>query len=276
LRQDHAVAIANRVDAVQLATAAFLQTQPPLPVFTWNDDFARPLAYDMSLNVSSAYERHEDRGIVRNRFDSVGRSIVQADSFVVLLPGDDEWTRPTAPEAWWTLAWEMPGQVQVYRVPATPPAIGGLTPLTALAPLGIGVSIQAAGQSSAVVLPERSLILAVAFDHPAPSAFALRAATNCAGRSPGRSVTVPFGATDARLELPVDAAANGQPVTCALQVAGPDDRWATVGQVDVAALLVDEPEGRYTLARPPDGTGGWQATYQPFVRGGGAVIAVAP
>jgi len=120
VRNDHAYWRANRVDAVEIQVADFLKTQPPSPLFTWDDDFARYISPHIGLDKTSAYERQNNRGVVRNRFDAAGNSLVEPGSFVVVNDAAAAPGLKTAPDPSWQMVWEKAGVLKVYRIPPKP------------------------------------------------------------------------------------------------------------------------------------------------------------
>jgi 4-amino-4-deoxy-L-arabinose transferase-like glycosyltransferase len=120
VRNDHAYWRTNRVDAVEIQVADYLKTQPPAPLFTWDDDFARYISPHIGLDRTSAYERQHNEGAVRNRFDVAGNSLVEPGSFVVVNDAVAAPGLKTAPDPSWQMVWEKAGVLKVYRVPPHP------------------------------------------------------------------------------------------------------------------------------------------------------------
>lgn len=118
VRNDHAYWQTHRIDILAREVSAFLDGQPDAPVFTWDDDFARYLSFHVGMNRTTAYERAHNEGAVRNRFAPDGRSLVEPGSFVVVNDAQATPGLATMPEPGWRVAWEKPGILKVYRVPA--------------------------------------------------------------------------------------------------------------------------------------------------------------
>ncbi|MBI2764951.1 MAG: glycosyltransferase family 39 protein [Chloroflexi bacterium] len=277
LRDDRDTARANRVDALARATAGALASRPTLPVYVSDEDYARPLSYRLGIERATLYDRIHDRGRVRDRFDIDGHSLVTPDSYVVLLPGDNSWTRAAAPAPWWDLEWELPGKLAVYHVPASPPASAVvLKPLPAPVTMDGLPAIVAAGLSSGTVLPNRPLAVVLGFATPLPPAANFEASTNCGIRSRALRIAPAAGATDTRLELPVDASPSATPASCTVEVNTRPGDWRPVATFTVPAFLSDEPETRFTVDPAREKDRGWYSVYQPVYGGGGAVVAEAP
>ncbi len=120
VRNNHAYWRANRIDLTAIQVANYLKTQPPGPLFVWNDDFARYISPHLGLTHTSVYERAHNEGTVRNRFDAAGNSLVEPGSFVVINNVKATSGPSTAPDPGWQLVWEKAGVLEVYRVPPQP------------------------------------------------------------------------------------------------------------------------------------------------------------
>jgi len=115
VRDDHAAWDRMRVGRTEAGLAAFLAGQPTVPVYTWNDDIARYLSFHVGLEHATVYDRAHDRGLVRNRFDPEGRSLVAPGSFVLVEAGQEASGMTAVPSAW-SLVLEA-GNLRLYRVP---------------------------------------------------------------------------------------------------------------------------------------------------------------
>lgn len=120
VRNDHIYWRTNRIDLTAIQVADYLKTQPPAPLFVWNDDFARYISPHLGLEHTSVYERVHDEGTVRNRFDAAGNSLVEPGSFVVVNDVKATSGPPTTPDPSWQMVWDKAGVLQVYRVPPHP------------------------------------------------------------------------------------------------------------------------------------------------------------
>ncbi|MCC6381541.1 MAG: glycosyltransferase family 39 protein [Dehalococcoidia bacterium] len=277
VRNDHAYARANRVDALAVSAAAYLRTQPDLPVFTWNDDFARRLSYRLGLDDASYYDRTHDRGRVRNRFDAEGWSLVVPDSYVVLLQGDDDWTKPTAPGRSWQVVWDAPGQAVVYRVPAEPPPPAPARTEPAAVPLPGGRALVAVTASNRPMLPGEEVALGLEFASLDGTPASLRFQTQCESAfGPVRERVVPEGRASLTVALPLDARPSPAPQHCTVGLLDVRGAWRGLATFTVPSVATDEPETRYTVDRAAEQEHGWYATFQPFFSAGGSVVAVPP
>jgi hypothetical protein len=117
VRNDHVWFQQHRPDQIEIDLASAIGEQPPATVFTWDDDLARYLSFHLGLDRTSVYERYHNDGLVRNRFDSAGRELVEAGALVAVSNVQDQPGVLTAAPPEWQRVWAKPGVMTLYRVP---------------------------------------------------------------------------------------------------------------------------------------------------------------
>lgn len=289
VRDDHAYWETHRIDLLAQDVADFLDSEPEATVYTWNDDFARYLSFHAGLERASFYDRSQHKGLIRNRFDQGGHSMVTPGSFVVIHPGHDAEGRPAAAPGHWELAWEREGVLAIYRVPLARPVERPMASADRreLAP---GVTLIAGASEPARAFPQQHVLLVLQFAEPLTQALSLDVSTLCAedatpteftprdGTAPLiHSRMLPAGSPEVAVDVPVDTLTSG--VSCSLFVrAAEDGNWVRAAEVRVPVLRIIEPDAQYTFDRAfeQQRQSGWYRNNQPLFSAGGSVVAIEP
>ena len=286
VRNDHAYWESNRIDSLAAEVAGVLAEQPPGVIFTWNDDFARDLSFHVGLDRTTALERTENRGAVRNRFDSGGRSLVEPGGYVIVHQGQEGLGLPTAVPDHWRPVWSKPGLLAIYRVPGVEALPATLRqPEQGLGDITPGVVLYFFG-APAKAFPRQHVAVELELAGRLSSDLPVEVASSCAPevpRSPGASDrvfarTIPAGALRASFDLPLDAASDNLSCRLFVRAAQGGGDWIAGPIVRIPVLRVVEPEDAYTFdpALERGRQSGWFRTAQPFFSAGGAAVAVEP
>ena len=117
VRNDQYYWRSHRIDAAAIQLANAIKREPPATVFMWDDDLSRYVSFHLGLDRTTAYERHGNEGLVRNRLDENGRDRAEPGSLVVVSDAQDRPGQPTSVPGTWQAVWTLPGVMTLYRVP---------------------------------------------------------------------------------------------------------------------------------------------------------------
>lgn len=275
IEADHDRVRAARADALAVDLGAFFDAHRDGRVFHFSEDLALTLAYRMGLENGSFYQRAATTtGRLRNRFDKDGRSAVKPGDYVVSLPGEDAWARPTVIPAHWELVLDLPGRAKVYHVPQSPAAPATVSPV--VPPVRAQqAEIVASGVSRGWAIPQEHVVLALSRAANISSATTLEVATSCDGeRSAPRPLLLAAGVRAGAWDIPVDTLPAPRPRDCQFVVRNDVGDWVPVATVHVPVAITLRPEAGLPFD-PVDATGGWYRFDRPFLEDGGSAVALA-
>ncbi|MCA9831341.1 MAG: hypothetical protein R3B97_16030 [Dehalococcoidia bacterium] len=194
----------NRWDVRQRGVAGYLNDVEAARIFSWNEDFSRPLSFRLG-GAGTFWERNNPGSSrLERRFDESGRSAVVPGSYVVILPGESWWAAPTAPAAHWLKAFSFDG-VDVFEVPIEIAATAIHYREALNAPVAIGegsLLIVSAGASRPWLRSDEHVAIELQFDGSAPADLDLPVAIACASRTgPAQTVAIRQGESSVRADL---------------------------------------------------------------------------
>ncbi len=271
VREDHDYWQTHRIDQLARDAAAVLESRPETVVFIWNDDLARYMSLHIGLERNSVYERQRGEGYLQNWFDGAGRSRVAPGSLVVISPGQDHWSKPTAHARSWDFVWSDGKETSIWSVPT----ITRPTPMTAT---NIGLSpevkVTGFGTAAAAVFGQQSVVFSIQTMVNSGAAVHIAISIECPGESaamfdfearPGEAATT----SEATVNLSAAASTRNCEVIASAN-AGPPSRLASIL---VGGLIRIEPEDSLTY---DDGsTTGWYRR-DSAAFSSGAAIATSP
>jgi 4-amino-4-deoxy-L-arabinose transferase-like glycosyltransferase len=258
----------NRWDRTQREVAAFLDAAGAKTVFSWNEDFSRPLSFRLG-GAGTFYERTRRLDSrLQSRFDERGVSRVTPGSFVVVLDAEAWWAALTAPARHWRRAFVADG-VAVYEVPADLPA-DEITIRSALeqpVPLDGDLSLTSAGISQDWLLPGEHLGIELQFDGAATADTEVRVALRCGmDAGPATALTVPRGASAVRSDILLQPPGAARDCLVTVQSGGRE----------VGLLPLRRPVFERVEAEGVDAPGGdWVTHLQARLSGGTGLVATA-
>lgn len=238
---DHEYWQSHRVDQLAREVAAAVESRPEPVVYTWNDDLSRYMSIHVGLGGTTVFERHRGEGYVQNRLDGDDRSRVAPGSLVVISPGQDHWSKPTAHAAHWQLLWSDGEDTAIWSVPQAPPPVAMAPVRAQLAP---GIAVSSFGVSERQVFPQHHVLVSLAIENGGAGRLPLSLGLRCGGpvtllrqleAGPGSETVT----TDVAIDVPGSATTTR---TCEFVAATEGGPWAPLGVIEVGAIVRLEPE----------------------------------